>query len=95
MASLEKELADTQAAAGDATEAVTAQVTTAQEALADAKKAAESAKSAAGATRDQILVEAQVRVAEAQSALEAIKGQMTSGSAAPSPAASPSGAVAG
>ena len=90
VAALEQEFADAQAAAGEASDEVAAEVAALQKSLNDAKKAVTDAQAAAGADRDQLIVDAEARLAELQTQVEDLKDMIAeaAASAAPSPEAS-------
>ncbi len=90
VASLEKEVADAQAAAGEASDELASEVTDLQESLDAAKKAVADAEAAAGDARDQLIVDAQARLAEFEKKIDELKEKIAEavGSAAPSPEAS-------
>jgi chromosome segregation ATPase len=90
VATLEQEFADAQAAAGEASDEVAAEVDALQKSLNKAKKSVTSAQEAADETRDQLIVDAEALVADFQLQLEELKEKILEavGSAAPSPEAS-------
>lgn len=94
---LEKDLADAQASATETSDALSAEVASAQAAIDDAKKAASAAKDAAGEAQAQAVIDAEARVAEAQAAIDALKASLPAvPSAAPSsvsPGTAPSAAA--
>jgi len=92
VSALAKDLADAEASAAEAADAVSEQVTTAQTALADAQAAAASAKDAVGEAQAQAIIDAQARVADAQGAIDELKAAIAAavGSAAATPAPSAS-----
>lgn len=90
VAALDKAFADAQSAAGEASDEVSAEVAAVQKSLDEAKKSVNSAQEAAGASRDQLIIDAEARLAEVEMAVEALKEMIAAAvpSAAPSPEAS-------
>ncbi len=74
VATLEQEFADAQAAAGEANDEVAAEVAALQKSLDDAKKAVTDAQAAAGADRDQLIIDAEARLADLEIAVEDAEG---------------------
>lgn len=87
VSALAKDLADAEASAAEAADAVSEQVATAQTALADAQAAAASAKDAVGEAQAQAIIDAQARVADARGAIDELKAAIAA--AVGSPAATP------
>ena len=92
VSALAKDLADAEASAAEAADAVAEQVTGAQTALADAQAAAASAKEAVGEAQAQAIIDAEARIAAARASIDELKAAIAaeSGSAAATPAASAS-----